>query len=156
MQQGARSLGAAALTYVKKEAARVLAEREGYSAGVMKTVEFAPDKIVERKEGMLSFPWSARRGAVNAVKSAHGGALSTLADAFTRVHLGAVTTSAKLTSVSFEISFLSAIVENTECTCLTRLVSLDVGNLAFMDFSFEDEMSGQVFARGTHVLCWCG
>ncbi|RNF09591.1 hypothetical protein TraAM80_02073 [Trypanosoma rangeli] len=156
MQQSTRCVGATALMYVRKEAARALGEKGGYSAGVMKTVEFAPDKVIEKKDGVLSFPWTVRYGALNGFKSAHGGALSTLADAFTRVHLSAVTTSEKLNSVSFEISFLNAIAENTECICLTRLVSLDVGNLAFMDFSFEDEKSGQVFARGTHVLSWCG
>ncbi|KEG14271.1 hypothetical protein DQ04_00541030 [Trypanosoma grayi] len=152
MQQGGRYVTTAALSQVQKEAARVLGFTGGFSSGVMKTVEFLPEKVATREDGTLSFPWTARYGALNGFKSTHGGALATLADAFTRVHLGAAAPGSSLSSVSFEISYLAAIGENVECACVTRLVSRDAGSLAFMDYSFEDEKSGQVFARGTHVL----
>ncbi|ORC85517.1 uncharacterized protein TM35_000341290 [Trypanosoma theileri] len=156
MQQGSRRVAAVILPQVKKEAAKMLGMKNGYSSGIMNTVEFHPDSISEGKNGVLSFPWVSRRGVLNGFKSTHGGALATLADIFTRLHLAAAAPESVLSSVSFEISYLAAVAENVECNCVTRLVNQDAGALVYMDYSFEDKITGQVFARGSHVLSCSG
>ncbi|KAK7202320.1 Thioesterase superfamily [Novymonas esmeraldas] len=132
-------------------AQRIMSHPQSYSAALLNIVLFSPDRIQARPEGSLVFPWEAKRGSHNGFKSVHGGALSSLADAFTKIHAGARLPQASVRSVSFEISFLSAVFEDKKCSCVTRLVQ-QVDNIVYADFSFEDESSGEVYARGTHVL----
>ncbi|KAH9577928.1 hypothetical protein LSM04_000026 [Trypanosoma melophagium] len=156
MPQGSRRVAAVTLSQVKKEAAKMLGMENGYSTGIMNTVEFQPEGISEGKDGVLSFPWVSRQAVLNGFKTTHGGALATLADSFTRLHLAAAAPGSLLSSVSFEISYLAPVAENVECNCVTRLVNKDVGALVFMDYSFEDKKTGRVFARGSHVLSCSG
>jgi uncharacterized protein (TIGR00369 family) len=139
---------------VKQAAAaaqRVMDHPQNYTAHLLRTVCFSPDRIQERPEGTLVFPWDPTRGSHNGFKSVHGGALSTLADAFTKIHVRAFEPTKAVASVSFEISFLSAVFEDKRCSCVTRLVHQS-NDIVFTDFSFEDMDSGEVYARGTHVL----
>ncbi|AYU84119.1 hypothetical protein, conserved [Leishmania donovani] len=130
---------------------QIMDHPRNYSAALLSTVLFSPERIQERREGTLVFPWKAKRGSHNSVNSVHGGALSSLADAFTKIHVRAHLPQTCVESVSLEISFLSAVFEDKKCNCMTRLVRQE-GNIVFTDFSFEAESSGEVYARGTHVL----
>lgn len=132
-------------------AQRVLDHPQNYTAHLLNAVRFTPSRIQERPEGTLVFPWEPTRDSHNGFKSVHGGALSTLADAFTKIHARAYVATKPVRSVSFEISFLSAVFEDKKCSCVTRLVHQS-NDVVFTDFSFEDEDSGEVYARGTHVL----
>ncbi|CBZ26544.1 conserved hypothetical protein [Leishmania mexicana MHOM/GT/2001/U1103] len=130
---------------------QIMNHPRSYSAALLSTVLFSPERIQERPEGTLVFPWEAKRGSHNSIKSVHGGALSSLADAFTKIHVRAHLPQMCVESVSLEISFLSAVFEDKKCNCMTRLVRQE-GTIVFTDFSLEDENSGEVYARGTHVL----
>lgn len=132
-------------------ASRMLSNPQNYSAALLSTVLFKPESVKERPDGTLAFPWQATKGSLNGFKSVHGGALSTLADAFTKVHAKASSPESKVNSISFEISFLSAVFQEKSCACVTRLVSR-TDNIVFTDFAFEDEATGEVYARGTHVV----
>ncbi|KAG5490855.1 hypothetical protein JKF63_00977 [Porcisia hertigi] len=130
---------------------QVMSHPKNYSAAMLSTVFFSPERIQVRPGGTLVFPWEAKRGCHNGFKSVHGGALSTLADAFTKIHVRAHLPQTHVESVSFQISFLSAVFEDKKCICVTRLLH-QRGSVVFTDFSFEDESNGEVYARGTHVL----
>ncbi|CAM44470.1 conserved hypothetical protein [Leishmania braziliensis MHOM/BR/75/M2904] len=132
-------------------AQQLMGNPKNYSAALLRTVLFSPERIQVRSEGTLVFPWEAKRGSQNGIKSVHGGALSSLADAFTKIHAQAYLPQACVESVSFEISFLSAVFEDKKCNCVTRLVRLE-DTIIFTDFLFEGEGSDEVYARGTHVL----
>ncbi|KAG5489117.1 hypothetical protein JIQ42_00740 [Leishmania sp. Namibia] len=130
---------------------QIMGHTKNYSAALLCTVRFSPERIQERPDRALVFPWEAKRGSHNGIKSVHGGALSSLADTFTKIHVRAHRPQACVKSVSFEISFLCAVHEDRRCNCVTRLVHQE-DKVVFTDFSFEDESSGEVYARGTHVL----
>ncbi|CCW63201.1 unnamed protein product [Phytomonas sp. EM1] len=137
-----------------KEAAAAAAKfqgaTEGYSGIVLRTVEFKPESIYEVSDGTLAFPWRSKQGSLNAFGTVHGGALSTLADVFTRIHLKAAVPQLNAATISFEISFLSPVFEEKECVCVTRLVGKR-DSTVFTDFSLEDG-NGSIYARGTHTL----
>lgn len=145
------ALNAVPVTRAAAAAQQVMSHPQSYGATLLGTVLFTPERIQQRPEGTLVFPWEPKRGSHNGFKSVHGGALSSLADIFTKIHTRAYAPDAAVRSVSFEISFLSAVFENKKCTCVTRLVQ-QADNIVFTDFSFEDENTGEVYARGTHVL----
>lgn len=151
MQATRFALNSVTLAQASAAAQRVMEHPQNYTAHLLRTVLFSPDKIQERPEGTLVFPWEPTRGSHNGFKSVHGGSLSTLADAFTKMHAQAYAPKAAVNSVSFEISFLSAVFEDKKCSCVTRLVN-QANNIVFTDFSFEDTNTGEVYARGTHVL----
>lgn len=134
-----------------KVSSKVLGCGNSFSAMMMNAVGFTPESIKEEPQGTLGFVWTAQKRALNGFKSVHGGALSTLADAFTKIHTKAAFPDRAVCSQNFEISFLSALFENKQCICVTRLVSA-TGESVFVDFSFQDESSGEIYARGTHVL----
>ncbi|GET93792.1 hypothetical protein, conserved [Leishmania tarentolae] len=139
---------------VKQAAAaahQVMAYPTDYSAALLRTVLFSPERIQERPEGTLVFPWEAKRASNNSVKSVHGGALSSLADCFTKIHVRAHLPQTCVESVSLEINFLSAVFEDKKCSCMTRFVRQE-GTIVITDFSFEDESTAEVYARGTHIL----
>ncbi|CAD2213315.1 hypothetical protein AGDE_02114 [Angomonas deanei] len=141
----------ASVAQAASTAGEMLKAKTGYSVNLLNIVKFTPESIKEPTPGVLAFPWSGTEGSLNGFKSVHGGSLSTLGDVFTKIHVKAALPESKVQSVSFEISFLSAVFAGKDCTCFTRLVSKQ-GNLVFTDFSFEDETSGEIHARGTHVL----
>ncbi|KPA81890.1 hypothetical protein ABB37_04137 [Leptomonas pyrrhocoris] len=152
MMQATRfALNSVAIQQATAAARRVMDHPQNYTTHLLSTVLFSPDLIRERPEGTLVFPWRPEQGCRNGFKSVHGGAISTLADAFTKMHVRAYLPDKPVKSVSFDISFLSAVFENTKCSCVTRLVHQS-NDIVFTDFSFEDEDSGAVYARGTHVL----
>lgn len=151
MQATRFALNAVTVKQATAAAQRVMDHPENYTAHLLSTVLFTPSSIRERPEGSLVFPWEPKRGSHNGFKSVHGGALSTLADAFTKIHARAYAPASAVKSISFEISFLSAVFEDRKCSCVTRLVQ-QVNDIVFTDFSFEDENTGEVYARGTHVL----
>lgn len=132
-------------------ASKIQSNPQNYSAALLNTVLFKPETVRERTDGTLVFPWQATKGSLNGFKSVHGGALSTLADVFTKIHAKASSPDSKVNSVSFEISFLSAVFEEKSCTCVTRLAN-QTDSMVFTDFSFQDETTGEVYARGTHVV----
>ncbi|KPI89383.1 hypothetical protein ABL78_1509 [Leptomonas seymouri] len=149
------ALNSVTATQAASTARRVMDHPQSYTAHLLNVVFFSPDRVQERPEGTLVFPWEPKRGSHNGFKSVHGGALSTLADAFTKIHVRAYAPDKPVKSISFEISFLSAIFEDKKCNCVTRLVHQS-NDIIFTDFSFEDENSGEVYARGTHVLSTSG
>lgn len=151
MQATRFALNSVTVKQAAAAAQRVMDHPQNYTAHLLSTVHFSPDRIQERPEGTLIFPWEPTRGSHNGFKSVHGGALSTLADAFTKIHARAYVNHKPITSVSFEISFLSAVFKDKKCCCVTRLVH-QAHDVVFTDFSFEDENTGEVYARGTHVL----
>ncbi|EPY29619.1 hypothetical protein STCU_04402 [Strigomonas culicis] len=128
-----------------------MANPSNYSAHALEIVAFRPDSVKERPGDMLAFPWHGNEGSLNGFKSVHGGTLSTLGDIFTQIHVKSASPQASIRSLSFEISFLSAVFAGKQCTCITRVVS-ERDNVVFTDFSFEDEASGELYARGTHVF----
>lgn len=132
-------------------AAKMQSNPQNYSAALLNAVAFKPESVTEKQDGTLIFPWQATKGSLNGFKSVHGGALSTLADVFTKIHAKASSPESKVSSVSFEISFLSAVFQDKSCICVTRLTN-KADNIVFTDFSFEDETTGEIYARGTHVV----
>ncbi|KAG8346765.1 hypothetical protein TRVL_02414 [Trypanosoma vivax] len=155
MQKGLLRGGSVAIAQVQKEAARFMGASDSFGVGVMRAVEFMPESVRAHADGSLGFAWKARQAALNSFKSTHGGALATLADAFTRIHLGASSPGLDISSVSFEINYLNAIVENAECTCVTRLLGGNGAGLHQMEYAFQDMEAQKVFARGVHILS-CG
>lgn len=151
MQMTRAAAQAASATQAVVVAKKMMEQSTDYTSSLLSTVLFQPEAIQMRTEGTMVFPWMAKRGSHNGFKSVHGGALSTLADAFTKIHARAVTPEQPIRSVSFEISFLSAVFSEKKCNCITRIVNR-TENIVFTDFSFEDADSGEVYARGTHVL----
>nr|CCC93923.1 conserved hypothetical protein [Trypanosoma congolense IL3000] len=152
MRRGLLRLAPVSVSQVQKAAAKAVTGMEGFCSNVMRTVDFQPTNVSARDNGAMGFPWKANRGALNGFNSAHGGALAILADAFTRIHMNAANPGAEVSSVSFEISYLNAVQEGEECTCVTRLVSDSKTGLHHMEYSFEDKKGKKVFSRGIHVL----
>lgn len=118
---------------------------------MLRVVDFKPDSVSTRDEGSVLFPWKAKYGSLNGFGSVHGGSLSTLADIFTKIHARAAAPGHEVASISLEISFLSAIFEGKDCTCVTRIAH-DAPHTLHTEFSFEDDVSGEVYARGSHAV----
>ncbi|KAG5464537.1 hypothetical protein LSCM1_00727 [Leishmania martiniquensis] len=144
-------INAVVIKHAAAAAQQIMSHPQSYSAALLSTVRFSPERIKERPDEALVFPWEAKRGSHNGIKSVHGGALSSLADVFTRIHVCARRPQACVESVSFEISFLSVVHEDKRCNCVTHLARQEKG-IVFTDFAFEDESSGEVYARGSHIL----
>jgi len=134
---------------------KVLAASDCYAGALLKDVLFKPDSISAPPSAanQLNFPWKATKASLNGFNSVHGGALSTLASTFTRIHaqaLGVFPSSTPL-STSFDIRFLSAVSEGEVCQCLTSVsgTSHDSG-LVSIQFSFVDGDS-RVLANGSNL-----
>lgn len=133
---------------------KVLAASDCYAGALLKDVLFKPDSIsAPPAANQLNFPWKATKASLNGFNSVHGGALSTLATTFTRIHAQAlgVFPSAPL-STSFDIRFLSAVSEGAVCQCLTSVggASHDSG-LVSIQFSFVDGDS-RILANGSNLF----
>lgn len=140
------------LSKVGDVAARVLGATESYSASMLKAVAFDASKITVDGEACVNFPWVARRDCLNGFQTVHGGALSTLAEVFTKIHTQAAVPCTP-SSMHFEIRFLSAVGEDQEVVCQSRVRSLlTPQRLVFTDFKFISSKTRDVLALGSHVI----
>lgn len=130
-----------------------------YVSGLLEAVKFSPDRIGATSIDVASFPWTATTRSLNGFHSVHGGCLATLADAFTKIHVAAKTSQELASSfhpvstVHFDIRFLSALSEGEKCICCSTISHLSrKDNVAFADFTFISEKNGELMAMGTHII----
>lgn len=98
----------------------------------------------------LTFPFTATPNICNAFKSAHGGALATLGDVFTTIHLWGLDPTSRHVSVGFSVQFLSAAEVGKLFECRTSITKKG-RRIAFTEFQFVDAASGTVVATGSHT-----
>ena len=133
-----------------------------YGQDLIRAVEFKAEGIqeIETAFGLpmtpdvaLTFPFHVTEMACNGVGSCHGGVLSSLADVFTTVHLWGLEPGRKHVSVNLELDFMCAALTNTRVQCNT-VVMRRGKKLAFTSFSFVDERTGQLLAKGSHTKAY--
>lgn len=98
----------------------------------------------------MVFPFAGGKDACNAFKSIHGGALAALADMFTTLHLWGQDPQSRHVSVNFDIQYLSAAKAGGSFECVTRVTKRGK-RLAFTEFQFVDQKTGEVVCHGTHT-----
>lgn len=121
-----------------------------YAPDVLSRVRFEPSKIYHESRSVLVFPLVAGKEAANAFRSLHGGALASLADMFTTLHLWGEDPQSRHVSVSFDIQYLAAAMVGKEFECLTKIVKKGK-RLAFTEFEFRDRQTKEVVCKGTHT-----
>lgn len=120
-----------------------------FAPAVLGKIDFHPEGIEVRGEDLV-FPVKATKHVTNAFRSMHGGALASLADMFTTLHLWGHDLDSRHVSVSFDIQFLAAAVVDGDFECVTRVTKRGK-RLAFTEFSFLNKATGEVVCRGTHT-----
>lgn len=120
-----------------------------YAPSVLNRVQFEPNSIRVLKEGDMVFPFTGGKEATNAFKSMHGGALASLADMFTTLHLWGQDPQSRHVSVNFDIHYLAAAPVGGQFECITRIVKKGK-RLCFTEFTFVNP-AGDVLCKGTHT-----
>ena len=145
----------AAVRQAQEAASRLMATTDGvllFGPAVLDRAHFDASKILVRPStpNHLVFPFTATPDVCNAFQSAHGGALATLGDIFTTIHLWGMEPGSRHVSVGFSIQFLSAAEVGKQFECRTA-VAKKGKRLAFTEFQFVDTASGSVVATGSHT-----
>jgi uncharacterized protein (TIGR00369 family) len=120
-----------------------------FAPAMLGHVEFQPRKVTQRGAAMV-FPFHGGKQACNAFQSVHGGALAALADMFTTLHLWGQEPQSRHVSVNLDIQYLSAAKVGGSFECVTR-VTKKGKRLAFTEFEFFDQKSGDIVCKGTHT-----
>ena len=129
--------------------ARMLMSNSGqFGADTLALVKFDPSTITQN-DSCISFPLEVTDDSLNAFQSMHGGAVATLADVFTTIHLWGLEPGSKHVSAGLEVSYLRPLPAAARVSCRTRVVKKGK-RLAFTEFSFVDE-EGTVLSKGTHT-----
>lgn len=125
-----------------------------FAPDVLSRVKFDPSRIrsdsKQRDKSVLIFPITAGKGATNAFHSMHGGALASLADMFTTLHLWGEDPQSRHVSVSFDIQYLAAAQVGKDFECHTKIVKKGK-RLAFTEFEFRDKETQDIVCKGTHT-----
>ena len=111
-------------------------------------IKFDPATVAV-DDSWVVFPITVTDDSLNAFKSMHGGAIATLADIFTTIHLWGLEPESKHVSAAFDISYLRPLPAAALVSCKTRVVKKGK-RLAFTEFVFTDP-SGTALAKGTHT-----
>jgi uncharacterized protein (TIGR00369 family) len=143
-----RSLARSLASRCSASAANFLATATGFGADTLALVKFDPSTVEER-ESWIVFPLVVADESQNAFRSMHGGAVATLADVFTTVHLWGLDPESKHVSAVFDVSYLRPLTAGSTVSCMTRVVKKGK-RLAFTEFQFVDSKN-TVLARGTHI-----
>lgn len=150
-----RVIPPAVVRQAQEAATRLMATTDGvllFGPAVLDRAHFDASKIAVRSTTPfhLVFPFTATPNVCNAFQSAHGGALATLGDIFTTIHLWGLDPNSRHVSVGFSIEFLSAAEVGKGFECRTA-VTKKGKRLAFTEFQFVDVASGSVVATGKHT-----
>lgn len=138
------------LRHTIESAERLLhAEAPIFAPAMLGHVEFQPRRVSHRGSCMV-FPFVGGKDATNAFKSIHGGALAALADMFTTLHLWGLDPQSRHVSVNLDIQYLAAAKTGGKFECVTSITKRGK-RLAFTEFQFFDQKTGEVVCKGTHT-----
>ena len=121
----------------------------------LREVKFSASDIsaAATADGTIVFPFHVSGDTTNCFNSMHGGALATLADVFTTIHLWGLDSEKRHVSANFEISYISPALSNSVVECRTR-VTKDGKRLAFTEFEFVEKSGGKMLAKGSHTKAY--
>lgn len=110
-----------------------------FGRNLLSIINFNPQNLkVDEKTNELKLRFTPSAASCNGVKSMHGGAIATLADVFTTIHLWGQKPEVQTVSTSLDLSYIAAVYRDTEFIAVSRVVKFGK-SLAFTEFEIQND-----------------
>ena len=122
---------------------------KSFGRNLLSVINFNPhDLRIDPRTNELQLRFKPSSQSCNAVRSMHGGAIATLADVFTTIHLWGEKPDVQSVSTSLDLNYISAVFKDKEFIAVSRVVKFG-RSVAFTEFEIRNE-KGEAMVTGAH------